>query len=59
MFVLGEESAEAIATADVEVGDLAGVGDRLGEWAQRSGIGNASMWPVRVVMPLMFSEGVQ
>jgi hypothetical protein len=49
MFVFIEEAAEAVPSADVQVCDCGWVGDRLGEPAQWSGIGDAPMGPVRVV----------
>jgi hypothetical protein len=59
MFVFVEEAAGAVGSADVRVGDGGWVGDRLGEAARRSGIGDAPMGPVRVVVPLILAQGVE
>ncbi len=59
MFVFIEEAAEAVPSADVQVCDCGWVGDRLGELAQRSGIRDAPMGPVRVVVPLILPQGVE
>jgi hypothetical protein len=59
MFVFIEESAEAIASTDVQVGDRGLLGDRLGERAQRSGVREAPMGPVRVVVPLILAQSVE
>src|SRR3954470_6081001 len=39
--------------------DRGWIGDLLGERAQRPGVGDASMRPVKVVAPFVFAEGVQ
>ena len=59
MIVFVEEAAGTVASADAQVRDGGRVGDRLGEWAQRPGVGNASMGPARVVVPFVFAEGVE
>lgn len=49
VFILVQEAAEVIASADVQVCDCGWIGDRLGERVQRPGIRDAPMRPVRVV----------
>src|SRR2546421_12901210 len=41
------------------MGELAGVRERCGQWAQRSGVGDALMGPVLVVEALELPQGVQ
>jgi len=55
MFVFVEETAGAVVSADAQVRDGGRVGDRLGERAQRSGVGDAAVWPVRVVVPFVLA----
>ena len=57
--VFVEETTEAITSANALVCDGGRVGDRLREWVQRSGIGDASMGSVRVVVPFVLAEGVE
>jgi hypothetical protein len=59
MLVFVEEAAEAIASVDVQVRDRGWIGDRLGEWAHRPGIGDAPMRPMKVVVPFELAQGVQ
>jgi hypothetical protein len=59
MLVFVEEPAETVVSADVQMRDLVRVGEWLGEWTQRSGVGDASVGPVRVVVPFVLAEGVE
>jgi hypothetical protein len=59
MLVFVEEAAEAIMSADASVCDGCRVGDRPGEWVQRSGVGDASMGSMRVVVPFVLAQGVK
>ena len=49
MFVFVQDASEPIASSHVEPGYLVGVGDRGGQWVQRSGVGKALVRPVAVV----------
>src|SRR6266508_657362 len=59
VFVLVQEAAETVTAVDAEVGERVVVGDRFGQWRQRSGVVDALMGPVRVVERLVFAQGVQ
>ena len=52
MFVLVQDSAEAVASSDVKVDDSGVLGDRLGCGAQRCELSQGTVWPVAVVMDL-------
>jgi hypothetical protein len=58
MFVLVQSAAESVASSYVEVRDLAWIGQRRGQWAERTGVGDALMRSVFVVMLLEFAQGV-
>jgi hypothetical protein len=58
MFVFMDESAEAVMAVDAQVRDRGWIGDRLGEWARWPGVPNAPMRTMRVVVLLVFAEGV-
>ena len=49
-FVLVEDAAEAIASSDVEAGQLVRVGDRGGQRVQRAGVRDALVRAVSVVV---------
>ena len=49
MVVFVQCAAEAVASSDVQAGDLAGIGERFGQRAQWSGVGDALMRPMLVV----------
>jgi hypothetical protein len=55
---LAAASAEAIATADVEVRDRVRVGDRGRQRLQGAGIVDAAVRAVTVVMLLVLAKGV-
>jgi hypothetical protein len=59
MLVLVKDAPETIASADVEPGDLVRIGGRCGQRTQRSGVGDALMWPVVVVEVFEFVQGAQ
>jgi hypothetical protein len=59
MLVLVKDAPETIASADVEPGDLVRIGGRCGQRTQRSGVGDALMWPMVVVEVFEFVQGVQ
>jgi hypothetical protein len=55
MFVLVQNAAEAIASADVEAGNPVRIGDRLGQQLEWSGVGDALVRPVCVVEGFVFA----
>jgi hypothetical protein len=59
MFVFVQDASKSIASSHVEPGHLLWVGDRGGQWAQRSGVGEALARPVAVVEAFEFVQGVQ
>ncbi len=59
MFVFVEESAETIASADMQPCDRGGVGHRLGQRTQGPGVRDAPMGTVTVMVPLVLPYGVQ
>jgi hypothetical protein len=59
MFVLVEDSAEAVASSYVEAGDLLRIGDRRGQGVQRAGIRDALMGPVSVVEVFELAQRVK
>ncbi|SCL36174.1 hypothetical protein GA0070624_5478 [Micromonospora rhizosphaerae] len=58
MFILVQDAAEAVTSADVEVCDPVWIGERFGQWMEWSGVRDAPMGAVGVVMPLVFVQGV-
>jgi hypothetical protein len=59
MLVFTEDAAEAVASMDVEMGELVGVGDRFGQWAERRGVCEGAVGPVLVVEGLVFAQRVE
>src|SRR5436309_2223139 len=59
MVVLVQDAAESISSSDVQPGELAGVGDRFGQWFERPGVGDALVGTVLVVERLEFAQRVQ
>ncbi len=59
MFVLVEESAEAIVSADVELRDRVGVGDRGRQWLQRAAVVDAAVRAMIIVVPFVLAQRVQ
>jgi hypothetical protein len=59
MSVLVQDAAEAVASMDVEMGELVGVGDRFGQWAERSGACESAVGPVLVVERLLHAQRVE
>ena len=59
MFVFVDDAAEAVASADGEVRDLVWIGDRFGQWLQWSGVRDAPVGPMFVVVPLVLAQRVQ
>jgi hypothetical protein len=57
--VFVEDAAQTWTSADVEVGDLVLAGDRLWQWLERSGVGDALVGPVSVVELFVFAECVE
>ena len=53
-----EESVEPVMAADAQTCEGGRFGDRLGEWPQGSGVGDAPVRPVPVVVPFVLAEGV-
>jgi hypothetical protein len=44
---------------DAESSELVSVGDRVGQWLEGAGVGNALVWSVDVIEGLVFVQGVQ
>ena len=59
MFVFVEDSAEALVSSYVQARELVRVGDRWGQWMQRSGVGDALVGSVLVVEPFVLAQGVE
>jgi hypothetical protein len=59
MFVLVEDSAEALASSYVQVGDLLRVGDGRGQWMQWPGACDALMGSMLVVEPFELAQGME
>jgi hypothetical protein len=59
VFVLVEDAAESIVSSDAKPGYLVRIGDRCGQWVQRSGVGDAPMRSMAVVEVFEFVQGVQ
>ena len=59
MFVFVEDAAKSIVSSDAEPGYLVRIGDRWGQWVQRSGVGEALMWSMFVGEVFEFAQGVQ
>jgi len=58
MFVFVQDASEPIASSDPEMGYLVWVGERGGQWVQRSGVGKALVRPVAFVEAFEFVQGV-
>src|SRR6185369_4700444 len=59
MFVLMQDAAEPVATADVERGEPVRIGDRFGQRLEWYGVRDALVRPVRVGERLVVAEGMQ
>jgi hypothetical protein len=59
VFVLVQDVGETIASVDVEVGEPVWVGDRFGQRLEWSGVRDALMGSMGVVVHLVCAEGVQ
>jgi hypothetical protein len=59
VFILVQDAAQAVTSANVEVCELVWIGERFGQWMEWSGVRDVPMGPVGVVMPLVFVQGVQ
>jgi uncharacterized membrane protein YraQ (UPF0718 family) len=55
MLVFVQDAAEAVASADVEVGEPVGFGDGFGQLAEGRGAGEVAVGPVRVVELLVLA----
>jgi len=58
MIVFVEEAAEAIVSADAQTCECRGIGDRFGQRLQGSGVRDALVRPVVVVVAFVFAQGV-
>jgi hypothetical protein len=58
VLVFVEDAAKSIASSDAEPGYLVWIGDRCGQWAQWSGVGDALMRSVVVVEAFEFVQRV-
>ncbi|WP_157437912.1 hypothetical protein [Actinoplanes subtropicus] len=55
-----EESAEPVVSADVELCQRGGFSDRVGQGPQWSGVADAPVWPVFIVVMFVLAQvGVQ
>ena len=59
MLVFVQGAAEAVVSSDIKTGDLVSIGERCGQRAQRSGVGDTLMRPVTVIEALELAQGVQ
>jgi hypothetical protein len=59
VLIFVEDAAEAVASGDAEAGEFVRCGDRRGHGAQRSGVGDALVGSVLVVVGLELAQGVQ
>jgi hypothetical protein len=59
MLVFVEDSAESVVAVNVQVCQRGGFGDRFRQRLLGSGVGDAAVWPVPVVMVFVLAEGVQ
>ena len=59
MFIFVDDSAEAVTSTNIQVRDRGQIGDRFRQRLQRSGVGDAPVGPVPVVMPLVLVQRVQ
>ncbi|MFI5888486.1 hypothetical protein ACIA5D_00010 [Actinoplanes sp. NPDC051513] len=56
MIVFVEESAEAIVSANAETGERRRIGERVGQRLQRSGVRDAPVRTMIVVMPFVLTQ---
>ena len=54
-----EEAAEPVVSADVQACERGGFGDRFGQRPQGSGVRDAPVGPVLVVVAFVLAQGVQ
>jgi hypothetical protein len=59
MLVFVKGAAESILSMDVQVQDLPWLGDRFGQWAQRSGLIQGPVRPMPVVERLELAQRVE
>ncbi|MCW2641619.1 MAG: hypothetical protein JWP76_3925 [Dactylosporangium sp.] len=59
MLVLVEDAAEAIASSDVEAGQLVRIGDLRWQRVQRACVCDALVWSVSVVELFELAQGVE
>jgi len=59
MIVFAEESAEAIVSADAQTGECRGIDERFGQRLKRSGVSDAPVRPVVVVVAFVLAQGVE
>jgi len=59
MLILMGHSAESVATSNVKACDLAGNGQRRGQWLERAGVRDALVRPVPVIELLELPQGMQ
>lgn len=56
VLVFVEDAAEAVAATDASLGELVEVGDRFGQWCQRSGVRDPAVGPMPVEMSLVLTQ---
>jgi hypothetical protein len=59
MLVLVKGSAESVSSTYLQMSDLCWFVDRLGEWAERSGLAQGPVWSMAVVEGLELAERVE
>jgi hypothetical protein len=59
MFILMEDAAEAVMSVDVQVSELVTVDDRLGQGGEWSGVEDAPVRAMLVVVAFVLAQGVQ
>jgi hypothetical protein len=59
MFIVMEDAAEAVTSVDVQVSEPVDVDDRLGRGREWSGVDDAPVRAVLVVVAFVLAQGVQ
>jgi hypothetical protein len=58
VIVLVEEAPEAIVSADAQTRECRRIGEWFGQWLQGSGVADAPVRPVVVVVAFVLAQGV-
>jgi hypothetical protein len=59
LLVFAEESGEAIVSADAQAGECRGIDERFGQRLKRSGVSDAAVRPVVVVVAFVLAQGME